>query len=46
MVWAQPSIEHSFYKDGAGLVHSLSTWRIVDFWTWTRTPEPSDFVLT
>ncbi|NBQ44173.1 MAG: NAD(P)/FAD-dependent oxidoreductase, partial [Mycobacteriaceae bacterium] len=31
MVWAQPSIEHSFYKDANGVVHSLSPWRLVDY---------------
>lgn len=45
MVWSQPTIEHSFYKDADGLVHSLSPWRLVDFWTWTRRPDPADFVL-
>ncbi|MFM8600456.1 MAG: flavin-containing monooxygenase [Mycobacterium sp.] len=44
MVWAQPSIEHSFYKDRNGVVHSLSPWRLVDYWTWTRRPDPADFV--
>lgn len=45
MVWAQPSIKHSFYKNDEGKVFSLSPWRLVDFWTWTRAPEPDDFVL-
>lgn len=46
MVWSHPAIEHSFYKDAAGKVHSLSPWRLVDFWTWTRSPDPDDFVLS
>jgi 4-hydroxyacetophenone monooxygenase len=46
MVWSHPAIEHSFYKDAAGRVHSLSPWRLVDFWTWTRTPDIDDFVLS
>jgi 4-hydroxyacetophenone monooxygenase len=45
MVWAQPSIKHSFYKDANGVVHSLSPWRLVDFWTWTRQPVPDDFLM-
>ncbi len=28
MVWSQPSIEHSFYKDANGIVHSLSPYTI------------------
>ncbi len=43
MVWAQPSIKHSFYKNSHGEVYTLSPWRLVDYWTWTRTPDPNDF---
>ena len=42
-VWSSPHIEHSFYKNSEGDVQCLSPWRLVDFWTWTRTPDPSDF---
>jgi 4-hydroxyacetophenone monooxygenase len=45
LVWSQPSIKHSFYKDDRGVVHSLSPWRLVDFWAWTRSPDPADFVI-
>lgn len=43
LVWSQPSITHSFYKDANGVVHSLSPWRLVDFWSWTRSPDPADY---
>jgi 4-hydroxyacetophenone monooxygenase len=46
MVWSQPSIRHSYYKGADGLVHSLSPWRLVDFWAWTRSPDPADFKLS
>ena len=46
MVWSQPSIAHSFYKDARGVVHSLSPWRLVDYWTWTRSVDLDDFVLS
>ncbi len=46
LVWSQPSIKHSFYKNAAGEVHSLSPWRLVDYWAWTRVPDPGDFVIT
>lgn len=45
LVWSHPAIKHSFYKDDAGLVHSLSPWRLVDYWTWTRTPDAADYIL-
>ena len=46
MVWAQPSIKHSFYKNADGEVYTLSPWRLVDYWTWTREPDPDDFVIS
>jgi len=45
LVWSSPHIEHSFYKNADGDVHGLSPWRLVDFWTWTRTPDLDDFVI-
>jgi 4-hydroxyacetophenone monooxygenase len=45
MVWSQPSVKHSFYKNSFGEVHILSPWRLVDYWSWTREPNPGDFVL-
>jgi 4-hydroxyacetophenone monooxygenase len=45
MVWSQPSIKHSFYKNSLGEVHTLSPWRLVDYWKWTREPDPADFVI-
>jgi 4-hydroxyacetophenone monooxygenase len=44
MVWSQPSIEHSFYKNAYGEVYTLSPWRLVDYWAWTRAVNPADFV--
>jgi len=44
MVWSQPSIQHSFYKNAYGEVYTLSPWRLVDYWTWTHEPDPEDFV--
>jgi 4-hydroxyacetophenone monooxygenase len=44
MVWSQPSIKHSFYKNEFGEVYGLSPWRLVDYWTWTREPDPEHFV--
>lgn len=45
MVWSQPSVKHSFYKNRFGEVYTLSPWRLVDYWTWTREPDPADFVI-
>jgi 4-hydroxyacetophenone monooxygenase len=45
LVWSQPSVKHSFYKNKFGEVYVLSPWRLVDYWTWTREPNPDDFVI-
>ena len=45
LVWSQPSVKHSFYKNAFGEVHILSPWRLVDYWWWTREPNPADFVI-
>jgi len=45
LVWSQPSIKHSFFKNSAGEIHGLSPWRIVDYWAWTKEPDLEDFVL-
>lgn len=43
MVWAHPSIKHSFYKNADGVVNSLSPWRLVDYWAWTRAVDPAHY---
>jgi 4-hydroxyacetophenone monooxygenase len=45
MVWSQPSIKNSFYKNKFGEVYGLSPWRLVDYWSWTREADPDDFVI-
>jgi 4-hydroxyacetophenone monooxygenase len=43
LVWSQPSIEHSFYKNAHGEIHGLSPWRLVDYWTWTHQADLTDY---
>ncbi len=43
-VWAHPKVVHSWYKNDKGKIHVLSPWRLVDYWSWTREPNPGDFV--
>jgi 4-hydroxyacetophenone monooxygenase len=45
LVWSHPSITHSWFKNGAGRIHVLSPWRLVDYWAWTRAPDLTDFVM-
>jgi 4-hydroxyacetophenone monooxygenase len=44
MVWAHSSIEHSYYKNSKGELHTVQPWRIVDYWRWTHEPDPDDYV--
>jgi 4-hydroxyacetophenone monooxygenase len=43
LVWAQPSIRHSHFKNAYGEIHTLSPWRLVDYWSWTKQPDLTDF---
>jgi 4-hydroxyacetophenone monooxygenase len=45
LVWSQPSVKHSFFKNSLGEIWVLSPWRLVDYWRWTRTPDLADFNL-
>jgi 4-hydroxyacetophenone monooxygenase len=45
MVWSQPSVKHSFYKNAYGEVYILSPWRVVDYWSWTREFDRGDYVI-
>ncbi|MGB0100916.1 MAG: NAD(P)/FAD-dependent oxidoreductase [Nocardioides sp.] len=46
MVWASPHIEHNYYKNARGDVHGLNPFRLVDYWAWTRRPDPTDYQVT
>ena len=44
LVWSQPSVRHTFFKNAAVEIHGLSPWRLVDYWSWTRELDPDDYV--
>ncbi len=43
-VWAQEGVDN-WYKNAAGKVTTTSPWRLVDFWDWTRNPDPENFII-
>jgi 4-hydroxyacetophenone monooxygenase len=43
MIWGHPSIKNSWYRGPSGRIFILSPWRMVDYWDWTRIPDPADF---
>ncbi|HWJ63129.1 MAG TPA: NAD(P)/FAD-dependent oxidoreductase [Acidimicrobiales bacterium] len=46
MVWSHPSIKTSWYRNAEGDTYILSPWRLVDYWAWTKAPDPDHFELT
>ncbi len=46
LVWSSPAIEHSWFKNPQGRIHTLSPWRLVDYWEWTREPDLTEYVVT
>ena len=46
MVWAHPTSSTAGTRTTTGEVHVLTPWRLVDYWTWTRTVDLDDYVLT
>ena len=46
LVWSQPSIEHSYFKNSAGEIHTVMPFRVVDYWHWTRELDPADYTFT
>jgi 4-hydroxyacetophenone monooxygenase len=43
LVWSQPSIEHSYFKNADGEIHTVMPFRVVDYWHWTRQMDPADY---
>jgi 4-hydroxyacetophenone monooxygenase len=43
-VWSHAGM-NSWYKNSKGRVTTTSPWRLVDYWSWTREPDPKDYHL-
>jgi 4-hydroxyacetophenone monooxygenase len=44
MVWAHPKVKHSYFKNADGEIHTVSPWRLNEYWAATREPDWSAFV--
>ncbi len=42
MVWAYSGMK-SWYKNARNVVISVSPWRLIDYWRWTREPDKDDY---
>lgn len=45
LVWSQPSIKHSYFKNAEGEIHTVSPWSLPEYWSAVREPDWSQFVL-
>jgi 4-hydroxyacetophenone monooxygenase len=44
-VWSHPSITHSYFKNALGEIHTVSPWKLYEYFDAVRTPEWSEFAL-
>lgn len=44
-VWAHPAIKHSYFKNADGEIHTVSPWRLDEYWSAVRAPDWSQFVV-
>ncbi|MGH3724669.1 MAG: flavin-containing monooxygenase [Mycobacterium sp.] len=46
MVWSHPAVEHSYFKNADGEIHTVSPWRLPEYWHAVRQPDWSEYVFT
>jgi 4-hydroxyacetophenone monooxygenase len=44
-VWSHPAVEHSYFKNADGEIHTVSPWRLNEYWAVVREPNWSHFVM-
>ncbi|GAB7144090.1 flavin-containing monooxygenase [Mycobacterium riyadhense] len=45
MVWSHPAVKHSYFKNAEGEIHTVSPWRLSEYWAAVREPDWDQFVL-
>lgn len=43
MVWSHPAVKHSYFKNADGEIHTVSPWRLNEYWAEVREPDWSQF---
>lgn len=43
MVWSHPAVKHSYFKNADGEIHTVSPWRLNEYWSAVREPDWSQF---
>ncbi|PQM51574.1 4-hydroxyacetophenone monooxygenase [Mycolicibacter virginiensis] len=44
-VWAHPAVKHSYFKNADDEIHTVSPWRLDEYWSAVREPDWSQFVI-
>ena len=44
MVWSHPAVKHSYFKNADGEIHTVSPWRLNEYWAAVREPDWSQFL--
>ncbi|MCV7028392.1 flavin-containing monooxygenase [Mycobacterium sherrisii] len=45
MVWSHPAVKHSYFKNADGEIHTVSPWRLNQYWAAVREPDWSQFIV-
>ena len=45
MVWSHPAVKHSYFKNADGEIHTVSPWRLNEYWAAVRQPDWSQFIV-
>lgn len=45
MVWSHPAVKHSYFKNADGEIHTVSPWRLNEYWSAVLEPDWSQFVV-
>ncbi|OBG18749.1 NAD(P)/FAD-dependent oxidoreductase [Mycobacterium sp. 852002-51057_SCH5723018] len=45
MVWSHPAVTHSYFKNADGEIHTVSPWRLNQYWAAVHEPDWSQFVV-
>ena len=45
MVWSHPAVKHTYFKNADGEIHTVSPWRLPEYWAAVREPDWSHFIL-
>ncbi|OBK55533.1 flavin-containing monooxygenase [Mycobacterium kubicae] len=44
-VWSHPAVKHSYFKNADGEIHTVSPWRLDEYWSAVRQPDWKHYVL-